>query len=47
VYFAVGDQLTWMNVKRAPFEGSLERFLTSWFALPGIPDPGTAAAEEE
>lgn len=47
VYFAVGDQLTWMDIKRAPFQGSLERFLTSWFALPGIPDRGTAAAEED
>ncbi len=43
VYFAVGDQLTWMNIERAPYDGSLERFLKSWYALPGIPDRGSAA----
>ena len=24
VYFAVGDQLTWMNVKRGKFDGTLQ-----------------------
>lgn len=31
LYYAVGDQRTWMNVKRAVFEGSEHEFLESWF----------------
>lgn len=42
VYFAVGDQLTWMNIKRATYAGPLSEFLASWYATPGIPDWGTA-----
>jgi len=38
LYYAVGDQLTWMNVKRALYAGSLTDFLESWFAQPGLPD---------
>jgi len=38
VYFAVGDQLTWMNIKRATYPGSLGDFLQSWYRQPGIPD---------
>jgi hypothetical protein len=38
LYYAVGDQLSWMNVKRAVFPGSLASFLKSWFVVPGIPD---------
>ena len=34
LYYAVGDQLTWMNVKRAAYPGSLAKFLKSWFAAP-------------
>jgi hypothetical protein len=44
VYFAVGDQLSWMNLKRAVFPGRLREFLESWFKSPGIPDWGSAAA---
>jgi hypothetical protein len=44
VYYAVGDQLTWMNLKRAVYPGPLRAFLESWYATPGIPDWGTAAA---
>jgi len=44
VYYAVGDQLTWMNLKRALYPGPQRRFLESWFAGPGIPDTGTLAA---
>ena len=44
VYYAVGDQLTWMNLKRAVYPGTLQAFLESWYATPGIPDWGTAAA---
>lgn len=42
VYFAVGDQLTWMNLKSADYPGTLAEFLASWFELPGIPDHGCA-----
>jgi hypothetical protein len=40
VYYSVGDQLTWMNVKRAIYPGALREFLESWYATPGIPDWG-------
>jgi len=40
VYFAVGDQRTWMNLKRATYPGPLADFLASWFIVPGIPDRG-------
>lgn len=42
LYYAVGDQLTWMNIKRVTYPGSLNRFLASWFKQPGIPDRGAA-----
>ena len=38
LYYAVGDQLSWMNVKRALFNGKMATFLESWFKTPGIPD---------
>jgi len=41
IYYAVGDQLTWMNIKRARYPGTLEQFLESWYTQPGIPDVGT------
>ena len=41
IYYAVGDQRTWMNVKRARFPGTLTQFLESWYRQPGIPDIGT------
>jgi len=44
VYFSVGDQLTWMNVKRAAYTGPMREFFAHWFATPGIEDVGTAAA---
>jgi beta-xylosidase len=44
VYFAVGDQRTWMNVKRASYPGRLTEFLESWFKSPGVPDWGSASA---
>ncbi len=43
VYYAVGDQLTWMNIKRAIYPGTLTQFLESWFLNPGIPDTGDFA----
>jgi hypothetical protein len=46
VYFAVGDQLSWMNLKRAVYPGRLRAFLESWYKTPGIPDWGSAGAEK-
>jgi hypothetical protein len=43
VYYAVGDQLTWMNIKRARFPGSLRAFCDHWFGEPGIPDADSTA----
>jgi len=43
VYYAVGDQLTWMNIKRVTYPGTLGQLLGSWYKTPGIPDCGTAA----
>ena len=43
IYYAVGDQLTWMNIKRARYPGTLAQFLESWFTQPGIPDAGASA----
>jgi len=43
VYYSVGDQLTWMNVKRGVFPGSLRQFCEQWYAQPGIEDRGTLA----
>ncbi len=40
IYYAVGDQLTWMNLKRVVYSGSLTHYLESWYRNPGIPDPG-------
>ena len=37
IYYSVGDQLTWMNLKRAVYNGSMNEFLKSWFRTPGIP----------
>ncbi len=31
LYFAVGDQLTWMNIKTVTFDGGLAALLRSWF----------------
>ncbi len=40
VYYTVGDQLSWMNVKRGVYDGSEEDFFKSWYKQPGVPDPG-------
>ncbi len=37
LYFCVGDQLTWANIKRVTYPGPLTDFLQSWFAKPGVP----------
>ena len=41
VYYAVGDQLTWMNIKRGAYPGSLQQFYEGWYEQPGIKDHGT------
>ncbi len=40
VYYAVGDQLSWMNIKRAAFDGTEADFYAHWYGQPGIPDAG-------
>jgi hypothetical protein len=46
VYYAVGDQLTWMNIKRANFAGTEAEFFARWYEIPGIPDVGVIADEQ-
>ena len=41
IYYSVGDQLTWMNMKRAVYPGSLGSFYEQWYKQPGIEDWGT------
>ncbi len=41
IYFAVGDQRTWANVKRAAYPGTMAQFFESWYRTPGIPDRGS------
>ena len=41
IYYSVGDQLTWMNIKRLIYPGSLESFCEMWYRQPGIEDHGT------
>jgi len=43
LYLTVGHQLTWMNMKRAVYPGSLDEFLQSWHKQPGVPDWEAAA----
>jgi len=47
LYYSVGDQRTWMNIKRAVCPGTVEAFLKSWYAVPGIEDHGTAIHRSE
>lgn len=37
LYYAVGDQRTWMNIKQAEYAVPLRRWLASWFPQGGIP----------
>ncbi len=46
MYYAVGDQRTWMNVKRAVYDGSLVDFLQSWYSSDGVPDRGSIAGKK-
>ncbi|MGB9595677.1 MAG: hypothetical protein ACPL7B_05300 [Candidatus Poribacteria bacterium] len=47
VYYSVGDQLTWMNVKRAVYYAPLKDFFEYWYDQPGIEDCGTFAYQTE
>lgn len=40
IYYAVGDQRSWMNVKRKVYPGKLAAFLTQWYPSDGIRDAG-------
>ncbi len=40
IYYAVGDQLTWMNMKRGVYQGTEKDFFKSWYKKPGVPDRG-------
>ena len=31
LYYAVGDQRTWMNIKRAAYPCPMQQFLEQWF----------------
>ena len=44
VYFSVGDQLTWMNVKGGIFPGTADEFFARWYKEPGIVDHGSIRA---
>jgi hypothetical protein len=41
IYYSVGDQLTWMNIKRAVYYSSMKDFFEYWYNQPGIEDHGT------
>lgn len=41
LYFAVGDQLTWSNVKRVVYPGKMGDLFLSFFKEKGIPDWGS------
>jgi len=43
LYYAVGDQLTWMNVKRKTYASSLSEYLAGWFVAPPVRDVGDMA----
>ena len=47
VYYSVGDQLTWMNIKRAVYYSSMKDFFEYWYDQPGIEDCGTIAYQIE
>ena len=47
VYYSVGDQLTWMNIKRAVYYSSIKDFFEYWYDQPGIEDCGTLAYQIE
>jgi hypothetical protein len=44
VYFAVGDQLTWMNIKREVHDMPLAEYLAWWFRNEPVPDKASGVA---
>jgi len=40
LYYAVGDQRTWMNIKRVAYPGTEADFLKQWYSDEGIRDAG-------
>jgi hypothetical protein len=44
LYYAAGDQKTWMNTKSAEYDGALNDFLAHWYAAPGVVDHGAVSA---
>lgn len=47
VYYAAGDQLTWMNLKRALYPGPLGEYLQSWYEAPGVPEWGCLGRQKD
>jgi alpha-L-fucosidase len=47
LYYSVGDQRTWMNLKCVVYPGTIDTFFESWYKFPGIPDIGTVSATDE
>lgn len=45
LYYAAGDQRTWMNIHKADYNGSLANFLESWYEVPGLPEPQIPASK--
>ncbi len=45
LYYAVGDQKTWMNIKYAEYDGTLADCLEQWYAVPGITEHGAGSAQ--
>jgi beta-xylosidase len=43
LYYATGDQATWVDVKMAVYDGSMTNFLASYFPAAETPEPGTMA----
>ena len=44
LFYGVGDQLTWMNLKYNIYDKPMEEYFQWWFQSPGIPDAGTKKA---
>jgi hypothetical protein len=43
LYYSVGDQRTWMNLKCAVYPATMSAFFESWYQFPGIPDFGSTS----
>lgn len=45
LYYSVGDQLTWMNIKRKVLPMSEKEFFEQFYSRPGVRDQGTFAGD--